>query len=75
MSSDDAGGGRREARVMNERVAFVQNGREVSWREVTNEDLLATICGGSDSDAVLWAQREWTRRMGQPYGHATRRAL
>lgn len=52
---------------MNERVAFIQCGREVTWVEVTTEDLRATLQNYPSSQDAVHAQAEWTRRMGQPY--------
>ncbi len=52
---------------MNEKVAHIQNGREVTWVEVTTEDLRASLQNFPSSPEAVHAGAEWERRMGQPY--------
>lgn len=49
---------------MNERVAYIQgvHGREVTWPEVTTEDLRVAIAQSPDSDFARFARIEWARR-------------
>lgn len=49
------------------RVAYIQNGREVTWEEVTTEDLRATIVRYQETEDARQAREEWTRRMGRPF--------
>lgn len=46
-------------------VAYVQNGREVTWAEVTTEDLRATICNYRGTEDAARALIEWRRRFGR----------
>lgn len=52
---------------MNEQVAYVQNGRDVTWDQVTTEDLRATLQNYPQGRHAALAQQEWVRRMGKPY--------
>lgn len=52
---------------MSERVVFVQGDREITWGEVTTEDLRATMQNYPSSPEAVHAQAEWVRRMGTPY--------
>lgn len=48
-------------------VAYTQNGREVTWDEVTTEDLRATIVRYPETEDAQHARTEWIRRMGRPF--------
>ncbi len=48
-------------------VAHVQNGREVTWDQVTTEDLRVTIVNYPDTSDATAAREEWKRRMGRPF--------
>lgn len=52
---------------MNEKVAFVQNGRDVPWNEVTVDDLRATMMNYPSTEAARYSRIEWLRRTGKAF--------
>ncbi len=50
-----------------ETIAHVQNGRPVTWPEVTTEDLRATIVNYPNTDSAKHAREEWRARMGRDF--------
>jgi hypothetical protein len=51
--------------IPNAEIAFMQNGRAVTWAEVTTEDLRATLVNRPQTPEAALARVEWHRRMGQ----------